>query len=156
ASVGIIVFLAGWPLAAMFLARAAKERSGAKGILLCVLMMGLGASILLLSFLAPAKSGRIDFIYAYLAATIGAFVFAAYSAHHSPSELFGNNRAALTWRCLGWAAAAALMVAYATDNLWVALGVAVIATAYYARQPWLIVGAGARTAEKMGDLSRAI
>src|SRR5207248_7435984 len=98
----------------------------------------------LLSWLTHVKIGWLDFVIAFVAATLAAFIFAAYKAHHSASELFGNNRSALTWRCLGWAAAAALMVSYWADNLWVALGVAMLAAAYYARQPWLVYGMAAR------------
>jgi Zn-dependent protease/tetratricopeptide (TPR) repeat protein len=151
-SIESIVGIAGWLGIAALLARASNEKFGKLGIALALPMITLMPCLMISYSFLGLKLTNL----AYLAATLAAFIFAAYKSHHSRSELFGNSRAALMWRCLGWAAAAALMVAYWADNLWVAMGVAILAGAYYARQPWLVYGAAARAAELLGDLNRAI
>src|SRR5262249_375199 len=107
-----LLAIAGWLGTAALLARACNEKMGGRGVLFALSMMAIIPPLMVLTFLFRPPYLHI----AYLAATLGAFIYAAYRAHHARSELFGNNRAVLTWRCLGWSAGAALLVAYAADS----------------------------------------
>jgi Zn-dependent protease/tetratricopeptide (TPR) repeat protein len=93
---------------------------------------------------------------AYFAALGAAFVFSAYSAAHAQGKAGRMPHAWLTWRCLAWAGAAALAVAYGAESLWVLGAVFAAAAVFYARRPWLLLSLAARLAGSMGWVERAI
>jgi Zn-dependent protease/tetratricopeptide (TPR) repeat protein len=148
-------WLIGWPLAAYLLVRAAGERMGGRGWALAGWMMAslpalVGAALLLR---VPGSELR-SLLLAYGAALAAALPFAIFRASRVVVER--PSRTALTRRCLAWAAAAALVVGYWQESLWVVLAVALGASAYYAPRRWLLASLGARLAERNGDLERAV
>lgn len=93
---------------------------------------------------------------AYFAALGAGLVFAAYQAAHAAGKRLRLSRDWLTWRCLAWAAAGALAVAYHADNGWTVAAVAIGAVVFYARRPWLLWSLIARLFEGVGNVERAI
>jgi Zn-dependent protease/tetratricopeptide (TPR) repeat protein len=143
-----------WSLVALLLSRASGGRLGPRGRRL---VWGMLVTLFVVWGVAHLAADWLGWLLlgAYLAGTAAAVCFAAYAAAHRRGEQ-QPDPAALVLRSRSWAAGGALLVAYAADSLEVALVVALLAAAFYARNRWVAYSVLGSAAEGISDLERAI
>ncbi len=89
-------------------------------------------------------------IGAYFLAAACALVYVGYEAFHRRSRP-AKAYAALFGRSFAWAAAGALLVAYAGDDLWVVAGVLLCAAVFYLRHRWMLYSAVASAYQALAN-----
>ncbi len=146
-----------WGFIAFAVSQASFRRLGARGILFAAGMMGvLLFEIAIYSVISSLnRHDLVLLIGAFLAATFGALFNAVYQwvTRLKQPDL---SRTLRTARCLGWAAASALLVSYTSDNLSVALFVLALGAVFYLRFPWMLLGLAAGWAKGFGDERKAL
>jgi Zn-dependent protease/tetratricopeptide (TPR) repeat protein len=157
----VIAFLL-WLATGALLARASGQKLAARHLTTLGAMMGLFA---LLVAALPA-AGRLHAPWSvavglfitlggFIAASVAALVNAGYQSHHAAAQGRPSYPEALA-SCLSWAAAAALLVAYATNNLILLAVVLACAAIYVAAHSWIVAAVRADIASALGDPERAL
>lgn len=146
-----------WLITARLLAAAAAQRLNARWLGLVGGMLGaLLALYAGFSFFNLNGSNTGTLLGAYFAATGSALLYAGYMAARNHGARVRPSASFLLARCLAWACAGALLVAYAQSDFVVAATVALFALVFYARHPWMPAAVAARLAEAAGDYERAL
>ena len=145
-----------WTLASYLLVQAGGQRFGARflapaGAMLVLFVLAIAAE----KILSVSWYDFMVTIGAYFAAVIAALIYAGWAASQSKRKPATLPYLLLLARCLGWAGAGGLFMAYAF-NSWVTAGIVGVAgLVFLARYPWLAVSKAAEWASDMGNLSRA-